>query len=215
MEAILDLVSIDATGLDPRIKDCAFTIASDVQSPLCGPTGASAIFGPQKGATTEMIELLDAALAQFAKVITSQGGKNTLEIPGAGAAGGMGAALLAFLNASVQSGIGLAIKVMKLEEDIKDADLIITGEGQLDHQTLSGKVIAGVCDLAKKYDIPVIALCGKNALSGKQMDELGLLAGFSIVPGPCTLQEAFGHTQKWATEQTEQILRIALNRNVT
>ncbi|GAE25960.1 glycerate kinase [Halalkalibacter wakoensis JCM 9140] len=212
MEAVQYLSSINTSGLDARIKDSTFTIASDVQSPLCGSNGASAVFGPQKGATEEMIVQLDKALAQFAKVIFDQGGMDVVNIPGAGAAGGMGAALLAFLSAKVESGIGISMDVIRFDEDIKEADLIITGEGKLDSQTLSGKVIAGVCKRAAAYGVPVVALCGKNELSSNELNELGLLAGLSVVPGPCTLEEAFIHIEEWSKDRTEQILRLVTAR---
>ncbi|MFE7060814.1 glycerate kinase [Sutcliffiella sp. NPDC057660] len=208
MEAFVGLSHIDATGLDPRIRESNFLIASDVQSPLCGETGASAVFGPQKGATPDMIEILDTALARFAQVVNSQGGIDPLLIPGAGAAGGMGAALLSFFDAKMVSGIDVYIEKVDLRKEIMDADLIITGEGKLDHQTLSGKVIAGVCSVARQYDVPVVALCGKNELTGNSMNELGLLAGLSITPGPCTLDEAFKYTEEWVADSSEQIIRL-------
>lgn len=208
MSSILDLSSINLSRMDSRIEYSNFTIASDVQSPLCGSDGASAVFGPQKGATPEMVKLLDKALARYAEVIEDQLDMDILNVPGAGAAGGMGAALIAFLNSTVESGIGIAMKLINFEKEIQGADLIISGEGKLDAQTLSGKVIAGVCNVAQKDNIPVIALCGKNELNSEQMNELGLLAGFSVVPGPCTIEDAFEFIHQWSSDQTEQIIRL-------
>lgn len=200
----------DESALDPYIKESTFVIASDVTNPLCGPMGASAIFGPQKGATHEMIPLLDQALNWYAEVIRKQKNIDILNIPGAGAAGGMGAGLMAFLNARTRSGIEIVMETIGFKEQIMNADLVIAGEGKLDQQTLSGKVIAGVSEIAKQQNIPVYALCGTVELNGNQMDELGIVAGLSIVHGPCSLGEAMENTSSWATDRTEQLMRLIL-----
>ncbi|MEK3992247.1 glycerate kinase [Robertmurraya sp. FSL R5-0851] len=206
--ALLSLDHFDDSDLDPRIKESSFLIASDVTNPLCGLNGASAIFGPQKGASTEDVTLLDQALLNFSEITQKQKEIDLCQIVGGGAAGGMGAALVAFLDASIQSGIDVIMEAIKFEEIIKDANFIITGEGKLDSQTLSGKVIAGVSKVAKKRRIPVIALCGGLQINSTQMDELGIIGGFSIVPGPCSLESAMQNSAKWTEERTEQILRI-------
>lgn len=203
-----DLGSFDMQDIDPRLEKSTFTIASDVNNPLCGPSGASAIFGPQKGATHEMIELFDRSLYHYASVIQKQFGIDILQVPGSGAAGGMGAALIAFLQAEMKSGIDITMDFINIKEEMTNADLLITGEGKLDEQTLSGKVIAGVCKIAKEKNVPVIALCGTNELTGKQMDEIGLQAAYSIVPGPCTLKESVKRTKSWTTDCMEQIIRL-------
>jgi len=199
---------MDLSGLDKRLQESTFTIASDVNNPLCGANGASAIFGPQKGATPEMVQRLDMALSRFADVVEKQLGVDVRHLPGSGAAGGMGAGLLAFLHAEFKSGIELVMGAIHFEQKIQAADLIITGEGKLDEQTMAGKVIAGVCKKAKPYQIPTIAICGGMELSSEQMDEIGLLAGFSIVPKPCSLDEAMEQAEGWAQEQVEQIIRF-------
>ncbi|MBM7691528.1 glycerate kinase [Peribacillus deserti] len=206
--ALSDLAYFDDTNLDPRIKESSFMVASDVNNPLCGSNGASAIFGPQKGATPEMVESLDKALFNYGEVIAAQTGKDIRDFPGSGAAGGMGAALISFLQAQLRPGIDIMLEAVHFEDVIKDADLIITGEGRLDSQTLSGKVIAGVCSHAKRFNVPTIALCGGMELTSKQCDELGLAAGFSVVGGPCTLQEAMDNAANWTRERTEQIMRL-------
>ncbi|MBM6618125.1 glycerate kinase [Bacillus suaedaesalsae] len=206
--ALSRLDHFDDSGIDPRIKESSFIIASDVTNPLCGPNGASSIFGPQKGASPEDVTILDQALLNFSKIVQKQRQIDICQIVGGGAAGGMGAALVAFLQASIQSGIDVVMDAVQFGEKVKDANFIITGEGKLDSQTLSGKVIAGVSKMAKKHQIPVIALCGGLELDGNQMDELGIVSGFSIVPGPCTLEGAMEKSAKWMEERTEQIMRL-------
>lgn len=199
---------MDLSGLDKRLQESTFTIASDVNNPLCGANGASAVFGPQKGATPEMVQRLDMALSRFADVVEKQLGVDVRHLPGSGAAGGMGAGLLAFLHAEFKSGIELVMDAIQFEQNIQVADLIITGEGKLDEQTMAGKVIAGVCKKAKPYQIPTIAICGGMELTSEQMDEIGLLAGFSIVPKPCSLDEAMEQAEGWVQERVEQIIRF-------
>ncbi|EST51829.1 glycerate kinase [Brevibacillus panacihumi W25] len=199
---------MDLSGLDKRLQESTFTIASDVNNPLCGANGASAVFGPQKGATPEMVQRLDMALSRFADVVEKQLGVDVRHLPGSGAAGGMGAGLLAFLHAEFKSGIELVMDAIQFEQNIQAADLIITGEGKLDEQTMAGKVIAGVCKKAKPYQIPTIAICGGMELTSEQMDEIGLLAGFSIVPKPCSLDEAMEQAEGWVQERVEQIIRF-------
>lgn len=208
--ALVELASIDLSEMDPRLIECRFTIASDVTNPLCGPHGASAVFGPQKGATPQMVESLDKGLGCFADIIANQQGIDVRNAPGSGAAGGMGAAFMGFLHAAFKPGIELVMEAIHFDTHIQQAHLLITGEGRLDRQTLSGKVIAGVCKKAKLYRIPVIALCGALELSSKQMDQIGLKAAFSIVPKPCTLDQAMEHAAIWAEQQVEQIMRLIL-----
>lgn len=206
--ALTDCARIDDSQFDSRLQEATFLIASDVTNPLCGPTGASAVFGPQKGATPEMVSQLDASLHHFGKVVLAHTGRDVRPLAGAGAAGGMGAAWLAFFDATMRSGIEVVMETLQFDEHLRDTHLVITGEGKLDAQTLSGKVIAGVCRAAQAQGIPVIGLCGHTELSGSQMDQLGMWAAFSIVPGPCTLEEAMDETARWTEERTEQIMRL-------
>ncbi|WP_139489505.1 glycerate kinase [Brevibacillus dissolubilis] len=207
-QALNRLARIDSSGMDPRVHESTFVIASDVTNPLCGPNGASAVFGPQKGATPFMVSVLDKALSRYADVIAQTTGTNIIDVPGAGAAGGMGAALLAFLGAQMCSGIQLVLEAVRFSEKIQGADLLITGEGKLDAQTLSGKTIAGVASLAKEHGVPVVALCGALELHPAELDQLGITAAFSILNRPATLLEAMRHAGTWTTQQTEQMIRL-------
>ena len=207
-EALSRLASIDDSGLDRRIHDADFVVASDVRNRLCGPEGASAIFGPQKGATPEMVQKLDEALHHFADIVLRESGLNLLIYEGGGAAGGIGAALIAFLQAELHSGIDLVMKNINFDEEIKGADLIITGEGRLDSQTLGGKLITGITKAASKEGIPVIALAGSQNLSPKQLTEIDLLSAFSIVSGPCTVQEAMENANHLITEKTIAVMNV-------
>lgn len=208
VDSLLELSKIDTSGIDPRIKEASFIIASDVTNPLCGVNGASYIFGPQKGANPEMVKLLDQSLKHYGQVIDEQFYNGIETVPGAGAAGGMGAALIAFLQAEVRSGIEMTLEVTSFRTIIKDADLIITGEGRLDKQTLSGKVIYGISKIAQEEHVPVIALCGLNELHSEELDELGVASAFSIVPGPCSLEVAMSSASEWATHASEMIMRL-------
>ncbi|MCA0757182.1 glycerate kinase [Paenibacillus sp. N4] len=210
---LAQLSAIDLSGLDSAVRESAFRIAGDVTNPLCGPSGASSVFGPQKGATEEMVRRLDEALNRYGEVLLQVTGTDVRQMPGSGAAGGMGAALLAVLQAESGSGIDLVMEAVDFEDKLQGASMVITGEGRLDRQTLSGKVIAGICRKARANQIPVIALCGRMDLTAEEMDELGLTAAFSIVPGPCTLEEAMAGASLWARLRTEQIMRLyTMNR---
>lgn len=206
--ALAQLGSIDPSGLDGRLQECSFIVASDVTNPLCGPSGASAVFGPQKGATPEMAAQLDQTLMRYGDILFAELGVDVRERPGSGAAGGMGAAWMAFLQVDFKPGIELVMEATGFAEHVRDADLVVTGEGRLDSQTLSGKAIAGVCALAQKHRVPTVALCGGMELTGAQMDQLGLTAAFSIVPKPCAIEEAMANAAQWATERAEQIMRL-------
>ncbi len=205
---LLALSRIDASRLDSRIANTSFIAASDVTNPLCGENGASHIFGPQKGADREAVLRLDAALKHYAEIIKRQFAVDIIEQPGAGAAGGMGAGAMAFLGAEMRSGIEIVMEFCHFSEQIERADLVMTGEGKLDSQTLSGKVIAGICKLAKQNRVPAVALCGSMSLQAKDMDLLGLDAGFSIVNGPCSLEQAIADAYRLTADKAEQIIRL-------
>lgn len=177
-------------------------------NPLCGSNGASVVFGPQKGATAEMVQQLDQSLTHYADIVEKMIGMRIRHLPGTGAAGGIGAAFLGFFNATLNPGISLVMETIRFEDLIKDADLVITGEGKLDSQTLHGKVIAGVSQVTRKHNIPVVALCGQKNISESQIKKLGITAGFSIVPGPVTLEEAMANTPSWIMDQVVQILKV-------
>ncbi|PWQ94850.1 glycerate kinase [Leucothrix arctica] len=193
--ALLD--RIDLTNLDARLKDVTFNVACDVDNPLVGESGASAIFGPQKGATPEQVALLDKNLSHFAAITLAATDKNILNIAGAGAAGGLGGAFLGFLNAQLKSGIDIVLDTVEFEKNLAGASLVITGEGRIDSQTVRGKTPVGVSKRAKAFaDIPVIALAGSVASDADVVFEHGIDALFSVVPGVVTLDEALSNADE-------------------
>ncbi len=193
--ALERLARIDLSGRDPRLSDLQIEVACDVDNPLCGPRGASAVFGPQKGATPAMVARLDANLGHYGDLIAQQLGQAVLEVPGAGAAGGMGAALLGLLGASLRPGIEIVMDAVGLAQAVADADLVITGEGRIDSQTIYGKTPYGVARLAKEFGCPVIAIAGSLSTDHAVVHEHGIDAVFSVVPGACALQEAMEAAQ--------------------
>nr|WP_298995317.1 glycerate kinase [uncultured Allomuricauda sp.] len=181
---------IDSANVHPKLEGVDFKVACDVKNPLHGKEGAAFVYGPQKGATPENVVTLDKGLQNFAKVVHKEYGLDVQGIQGAGAAGGMGAGAVVFLKASLASGIDLIKEMAQFDEAIQGSDWIITGEGQLDKQTLSGKTIAGVLQAAKKYQIPVAAFCGSVSVSIEDLETMGLDYVTSIINQPGTLQEA-------------------------
>lgn len=202
------LNSIDISNIDSRIKGCNITAACDVDNPLCGPKGASHVFGPQKGADLSMIEILDNNLAHYAEVIKNDLSIDIINIPGAGAAGGLGAGVMAFLNASIRRGIDIVIELTDLEKKIKDADLVFTGEGMIDFQTAFGKTPFGVAKIAKKYNIPVIAIAGGIGKDAETLYKKGFDSIFSIVDRPMTLDNAIENSNILIEKTAERIARI-------
>lgn len=188
--ALAYLEKIDCAKFDRRLQECRTVAACDVNNPLIGATGASAVYGPQKGADPDMVGKLDANLEHFAKIVARDLEKQVATAPGAGAAGGMGAALLAFLNAELLPGIQIVIETTGLEKRIVGADLVITGEGKIDGQSVYGKTPVGVARLAAKHGIPVIAVAGSVGPGADNVYQNGITAVFSIGTGPCTLEEA-------------------------
>jgi glycerate kinase len=186
---LANLDHIDISGMDERIKKTKILVASDVQNPLCGKTGASRIYGPQKGATEEMIIALDNALSHFAEIIKRDLGKDVKDIPGAGSAGGLGATLMAFLDAELRPGIEIIIEIVKLEQVIKDADLVITGEGKIDSQTIYGKAPIGVAKIAKKYNVPVVAIAAIIDDDADIVHQYGINTLIKISEHPMNLTE--------------------------
>lgn len=184
------LASIDITGLDARLAGGDVLVATDVRNVLCGPEGASAVFGPQKGADAGAVAELDAALSVFARVVHADLGIAVGDWPGAGAAGGLGAALIAFLGATVRSGFDLVAEVVGLAERVRGADLVLTGEGRLDGQTGYGKVVAGIAALGLRAGVPVVALCGGLQPGWESLLDAGLTAAFSVVHAPVDLAGA-------------------------
>lgn len=189
-EGLRDLVTIDISQMHPRIKEVSFKVACDVDNPLTGPNGASYIYGPQKGGTPPILEQLDQNLRHFAKIVRKQMNQDIDSPSGAGAAGGLGAGLLGFLNADLQSGGELLVEILKLEDSVKDADLLITGEGGINHQTRFGKTPVAVSRMGKKYHVPTIALTGSLNEGYETVYEEGITAVFSIVPQLASLETA-------------------------
>ncbi|PIY32650.1 MAG: glycerate kinase [Candidatus Infernicultor aquiphilus] len=183
------IVKIDISCMDKRLSDIKVLAASDVNNPLCGPQGASRIYGPQKGATPEIIEELDESLAYFAELIKRDLHKDIKDIPGAGAAGGLGASLIAFLNAEFRPGIEIMIEAVKLEQAIKDADLVITGEGKIDSQTIYGKAPIGVAKIAKKHNIPVVAVAAIIEEDSRIFQSYGIDTLIKVSEPPMRLSE--------------------------
>jgi glycerate 2-kinase len=202
------LYNIDISEMDKRIKDCKITVACDVDNPLCGPRGATFTFGPQKGAGEEMLEILDKNLEHYAEIIKTTLGVDIKDCPGSGAAGGLGGGLMAFMNIKLQKGIDIVIETLKLEKYIEDADLVITGEGMMDYQTQYGKTPYGVAKIAKKYDIPVVAIVGQIGKDANVLYDMGIDSIFSIVDGVITLENALANSAKLMQNAAERIMRL-------
>lgn len=195
-QALTRIDSIDTSTIDPRLAQVSVVVACDVDNPLLGANGASAVFGPQKGATADMITLLDHALGQYAEKIEQYLGVSVAHVPGAGAAGGLGAALLAFLDARLQSGIDIVTQSVALREIVEGADWVITGEGRVDGQTLGGKTPAGVARIAKSQGVPVVILAGSLGEGCEKLADIGVAACFSVLPSPCSLPEALARGEE-------------------
>ncbi|CAM6422562.1 glycerate 2-kinase [Leclercia adecarboxylata] len=189
--SLMALNNIDISALDPRLKTCAIRVACDVSNPLIGEQGASHIFGPQKGATEATIQELDKNLSHYADVINTALRIDVKNVPGAGAAGGMGAALMAFLGAELKSGIEIVTQALNLEEHIHDCTWVVTGEGRLDSQSIHGKVPVGVARVASKYHKPVIGIAGSLTSDVGIVHQYGIDAVFSVLTSISTLEEAF------------------------
>ncbi len=176
-----ELTRIDVSGFDPRVADTRVTVACDVSNPLVGPHGAAAVYGPQKGATPHDVEVLDAALTCYAEILRRDLGVDVAQTPGAGAAGGLGAGAIAFLRADLASGVELLLETVGFADALVGADLVITGEGSLDEQSLSGKAPVGVAGAAAAVGIPAIALCGRVLVTPAQLAEVGFVRAWSLL----------------------------------
>lgn len=208
--ALATLSRILLENMDERLNQCTIQVACDVTNPLCGPLGASVVYGPQKGATPEMVKRLDDALAHYGSIIERDLGLSVSQIAGAGAAGGMGAGLLAFLHATLQPGAEIVLNAVCLEQRLPGADLVITAEGQIDEQTAYGKSVAAVARLAKRYNIPVLALAGSLGEMYQSVYELGVDALITLPSRPMTLEYAMEHAANLTSDAIERTLRILL-----
>ena len=215
-KGIKEIVTITDDQVIPELKECSFRIACDVTNPLCGERGCSAVYGPQKGATPEMVKEMDAWLSDYAKLVAAKYEKADAEYPGTGAAGGMGFAFLAYTNAVLESGIKIILEETKLEDYVKDADIVVTGEGRLDGQTAFGKAPIGVAKIAKKFDKTVLAFAGAVTKDAVVCNEHGIDAFFPILRRIQTLQEAM--TPEIARDNmvttVEQVFRLINVRGV-
>ncbi|WP_321290430.1 glycerate kinase [uncultured Sunxiuqinia sp.] len=204
------LVTIESAGVFPLISDTEILTACDVNNPLTGPNGASAIYGPQKGATVEMINELDKNLTHLAKIIETDLQKEILKTPGGGAAGGLGAGLVAFCGAKLQTGFDIVKEQTKLEEAIQKVDLVITGEGKMDAQTKQGKTPWGVAQLAKKHQKKCIGIAGFLGDGYRELYDEGFTSIFAIPHGPISLDESLRRAPELLADKAEQIFRLLL-----
>ena len=206
--ALSELSRIDMEGIDPRIGESEFSVACDVSNPLTGPEGASAVYGPQKGATPAVVSQLDEALAHFAEIVRRDIGPNINDIPGSGAAGGLGGGMIAFLGGHLRSGTDIILESVNFDQYLKGANLVITGEGQLDFQTVYSKAPIGVAQRAKEKGIPVIAVAGSLGDGFTNVHEHGINAAVSIVPAPMTLETASENAFDLIASAAEQAMRM-------
>ena len=206
--ALAKLASIDMSGLDARLAQTDILVACDVDNPLCGPRGASAVYGPQKGATPAIVQELDAALARYARVAQEVTGKDAAEIAGAGAAGGLGAGFLFFTEGRLCPGVDVVLETANFEEMVKQADLVLTGEGCTDYQTAYGKAPVGVSALARAYGVPCICLSGGLGEGCSAVREKGIDALSSTAPGPLSLEECMERGAELIEEAAERVCRL-------
>jgi glycerate kinase len=205
------LARIDISKLDPRVEDSEFHVACDVSNPLVGPQGASAIFGPQKGATPEMVAQLDACLGHYAAIMAVDLGRDVADMPGAGGGGGIAAGMVVFLGGRLRPGIEIIAEAVGLEQAVRDADLVITGEGRIDGQSVSGKTPVGVARVAARHGKPVIAIGGGLARDADAVYAHGIAAVFAAVCRPCTVEEALAQAREnltGAARNVAQALRL-------
>lgn len=208
--ALASLARIETLQFDPRLKEVQVTIASDVNNPLCGSLGASAIFGPQKGATPEQVKMLDAALGHFADQCAKLLGRDHRQAPGSGAAGGVGYAAHTWMQARFRPGIEVIAELGGLAQAVRNAQLVITGEGRMDAQTLHGKTPMGVAKIAQAAGVPVIAIAGSLGEGYQALYQTGIVAAFSLVSGPSTLEHACANARQLLSDRAQDILRLWL-----
>ncbi len=208
--ALADLDRIDASGVDPSLERVRVEVACDVDNPLCGPRGASAVYGPQKGADAALIERLDRNLAHFADLIERDLGRDVRDTPGAGAAGGLGAGLVAFAGGTLEPGVTLVIRTVGLADRPRGADLCLTGEGSIDASSAFGKTAVGVARLARSLGCPTFALGGTLGPGALDVLEQGVDALFTLCPGPVTLEEANAHAADWLEDASRQAVAAYL-----
>ena len=209
-QALAKVARIDVSGMNPLLKECHIQVACDVNNPLCGENGSTYVYGPQKGVTEDMKKTLDETMAHFARVTSETLENDYMNTPGAGAAGGLGYAFLAYTGAALTPGIELILDAVGLEEELSGADVVVTGEGRLDFQTAMGKAPVGVARLAKKYNAKVIAFAGSVTKEATACNKEGIDAFFPILRGVCTLAEAMDPVaaRNNMTATVEQVFRL-------
>ncbi len=206
--ALKDIASVEASGANPLLKEATIHVACDVDNPLLGDHGASAIYGPQKGAVPEMVKELDAALAKFADIVEDWKGKMMREIPGAGAAGGLGFGLMAFCNATIKSGIDTILDLTDFEKKLEGADLVITGEGKIDGQSIRGKVPIGVAARTASTGQPVLAIVGDIGNGASAVYQYGIDSIMSTVDRAMSLEDAIARSQECLVDAAERACRM-------
>lgn len=206
--ALAEAERIDLSGLDPRLQSVDLLVACDVDNPLCGSRGASAVYGPQKGATPEMVARLDDNLRHLANLVQRDLGRDAAEMPGAGAAGGLGFGMLAYLGARLAPGVQVVMDTVRLDKKLQGATLVITGEGRTDGQTLAGKVPMGVAGRAARLGIPAVVVSGAVAPGAEALHAYNVAALVSIVPGPLSLDEAMAQAGALLKRAAEEVMRL-------
>jgi len=212
---LLSLERIDVSGLDPRLAQATIYAASDVTNPLCGPEGASAIYGPQKGASPEMVEILERALAHYAEIVARDLKVEVRDLPGAGAAGGLGAGLVAFCGAEMRSGANVVMEMFEFDELLAAADVVFTGEGKLDNQIAYGKALRALALLAEKHATPVVAFVGSLQVEAGKLARQGIAGVVPILPCPMEEGEAMARAGELLQAAVERTVRLlALGRGI-
>lgn len=209
-QALAKVARIDVSGINPLLKECHIQVACDVNNPLCGENGSTYVYGPQKGVTEDMKKTLDEAMAHFARVTSESLENDYMNTPGAGAAGGLGFAFLAYVGATLTPGIELILDAVGLEDELSGADVVVTGEGRLDFQTAMGKAPVGVAKLAKKYNARVVAFAGSVTKEATACNKEGIDAFFPILRGVCTLADAMDpvNARNNMIATVEQVFRL-------
>lgn len=201
-----EIAEIDISGMDRGLRDAKIIIASDVKNPLCGPDGAAAVYGPQKGATPEMVKRLEDGLSHYANIISRQLGVEIKNTPGAGAAGGLGAGLMAFLGAEMQSGVDVIMDAINFDYKLSNVDMVLTGEGRLDAQTIFGKVVAGVAGRAKARGVPVVAIAGEVTPEAKLLLSMGIKDMHQIQAPNLSREYSIAHAADLLEDKTEEVM---------
>ena len=205
---LIRIRSIDLTGMDPKLKECAFTVMCDVTNPLCGPNGATYTFGKQKGGTPEILDELEAGMCNYRDVLLRQFGIDMDTIPGAGAAGGLGAALMVFLNGKLKSGIETVLELSDFDRRLEGVSLVVTGEGAADWQSVSGKVMQGVGMHCRKFGIPVTAVVGSMGPGAEQLYEYGIDSIITTINGIMPLKEAMDRAEELYLDAARRMFRM-------